>query len=213
MTTGEEIALEPWHADAVPSAYAWPQHFWVRANLVATVSGQTAGATGTSSDLTTPEDRTILRFIRQDCDALIVGAASIRAEGWHLSPRGHTHIVSRGSSLPWDSCPDTSRVTEWTPYAGEDLNSLTRRLITHLHEAGNTAVLCEGGLATVRALTDEHLLDELCLTVRGSTVADAKRAFRSIVPNAPDWSLTSGMTSDDGATIFSIWRCATKMHS
>jgi len=213
MTTGDDVDLEPWSEDSLASTYAWPQRVWVRANLVASVTGQTAGSSGTSRDLTTPEDRKILRLIRQDCDALIVGAASIRAEGWHLPPRGHTYVVSQGSPLPWHSCPDIARVTEWTARPDENLNALTTRLVAHLAETGARAILCEGGLATVRALSDENLLDEMCLTVRGTTVADAHAAFASILPDAPKWSLTSAMASDEGTTIFSLWRCATEMHS
>ena len=213
MTTGNDIALEPWNADAVANTYTWPQRLWVRANLVASVSGQTAGASGTSRDLTTAEDRKILRLIRRDCDALVVGAASIRSEGWHLPPRGHTYVVSQGSPLPWHSCPDTARVTEWAARPDEKLNALTSRLFAHLAETGARAILCEGGVATVRALAAEKLLDELCLTVRGAHLADAQRAFTSILPDSPPWRRTSAMLSEDRATIFSVWRCATEKHS
>ena len=57
----------------VTSPHAWPAGFWVRANLVANNSGATAGPSGTSTDLTNREDRELLRLIRRDCDALIVG--------------------------------------------------------------------------------------------------------------------------------------------
>jgi riboflavin biosynthesis pyrimidine reductase len=213
MATGNDIALGPWNADAVENIYAWPQRMWVRANLVASNSGQTIGASGTSRDLTTAEDRKILRLIRRHCDALIVGAASIRAEGWHLPPRGHTYVVSQGSPLPWHSCPETSRVTEWAARPGENLNALTLRLVAHLVETGARAILCEGGVATVLALAAENLLDEVCLTVRGAHLADAQRACASILPDSPPWLRTSAMLSEDRATIFSVWRCATEKHS
>jgi riboflavin biosynthesis pyrimidine reductase len=213
MTIDDDIALDSWNADAVKNTYAWPQRLWVRANLVTSVSGQTAGPSGTSRDLTTADDRKILRLIRRDCDALIVGAASIRAEGWHLPPRGHTYVVSQGSPLPWPSCPDIARVTEWAARPDENLNALTSRLVAHLAETGASAILCEGGVATVRALAAENLLDELCLTVRGAHLADAQHACASIFPDSPPWLRTSAMLSEDGATIFSVWRCATEKHS
>ena len=199
--------------DDLASPYSWPAGFWVRANLVASGSGETVGASGTSIDLTSGEDRSLLRLIRQDCDALIVGAASIRAEGWHLPPNGHTHVVSSGSTLPWDSCPDASRVTEWQGQDGETLPNLLSRVVTHLATTGSTSILCEGGLATVRALAEVNRLDELCLTVTGTPRADVDRAMQAVLPNATGWSLANLREADDGSTIFSIWRCATGVHS
>jgi len=193
--------------------YAWPPSFWVRANLVASATGATLGHSGTSSDLTTGDDRRLLKLIRQDCDALIVGASSIRAEGWHLPPRGRTHILSRGSALPWDTCPDASRVTEWKSLPDEDLAALARRVVMHLATTDSRSILCEGGRATVLALTHENLLDELCLTVRGTSPADAHRALNGIMPDASAWTPTSTVMSNDASTIFSVWRCATGVPS
>lgn len=190
-------------------AYAWPAGLWVRANLVASDSGQTSGTSGTSSDLTSVEDRNLLRRIRQDCSALVVGAASIRAEGWHLPPRAHTHVVSRGSTLPWETCPDTSRVTEWMAQPREALSTLVTRVVNDVASRGATSILCEGGVASVRALAQANLLNELCLSVRGTSRADVERAMNGILPDETRWSMTHMWTSDDETTIFSIWRCAT----
>lgn len=194
-------------------AYAWPAGLWVRANLVATDTGQTSGPSGTSSDLTSAEDRRLLRQIRRDCDALIVGAASIRAEGWHLPPRGQTHIVSRGTTLPWDACPDPSRVTEWKGLPQERLSHLLGRVVSDLASNGVESILCEGGVATVRALAQENLLNELCLTVRGTALGDVEQAMLGILLDGSEWSMTRMLASEDGTTIFSIWRCATGVHS
>ena len=208
MSNGDDTVVEPWNADSVASTYAWPDQFWVRANLVASPTGSIVGSSGTSSDLTTSEDRGILRRIRANCDALIVGAASIRAEGWHLPPRGHTFVLSANKPLPWDSCPDTSRVTVWPATSGENLATTVRRLTDFLVSEGYRSVLCEGGLATVRALADEKLLLEACVTVRGSARADALEAFRVLLPHATDCVPHRMMASPDNATIFSVWRCA-----
>ena len=195
--------------DDSAEAYAWPTGFWVRANLVAADSGQTSGTSGTSSDLTSVEDRNLLRRIRQDCDTLIVGAASIRAEGWHLPPRAHTHVVSRGSTLPWETCPDASRVTEWKARPHEALSTLVTRVVDDVASRGATSILCEGGVATVRALAQANHLDEVCLSVRGTSRAAVERAMHGILPEERRWSMTRMMASEDGTTIFSIWRCAT----
>lgn len=200
-------------SDDLTNTFAWPASFWVRANLVTSHSGDIAGSSGTSADLTNPEDRRLLRLIRQDCDALIVGAASIRAEGWHLPPHGHTHVVSRGSALPWDSCPNVSRVTEWQGRANETLAALLTRVVSHLAATGSASILCEGGLATVQALAEANLLDELCLTVTGGTRASLDRVIYAILPDPVGWSLESLRESDNDSTIFSVWRCATDVQS
>jgi len=200
-------------SDDSTDAYAWPGGFWVRANLVASTTGLTSGTSGTSVDLTSSEDRRLLRLIRRDCDALIVGAASIRAEGWHLPPRAQTHVVSRGTVIPWETCPDASLVTEWKAQPHEALHTLLARVVADLASSGAESILCEGGVATVRALAQANLLNELCLTVRGTSRADVELAMRAILPEESGWSMTRMLTSNDGATIFSIWRCATRVHS
>ena len=202
-------AIDPWDPTSVESTYAWPDGLWLRANLVASPAGETVGSTGTSDDLTTSEDREVLRQIRADCDALIVGAASIRAEGWHLAPRGQTFVLSTDKPLSWASCPDPSRVTVWTAASGEELTGTVRRLVEHLVGTGYTSVLCEGGLSTVRALADEDLLNEVCVTVRGSTRAETRAAFLALLPEATACTAHRLMASSDGSTIFSLWRCAT----
>ena len=209
MPGSGDTVIEPWSADTVVDTYAWPEQVWVRANLVASPAGSITGSSGTSSDLTTSEDRDILRRIRATCDALIVGAASIRAEGWHLPPRGHTIVLSAEKALPWESCPDASRVTVWPSAPGEDLASAVHRLVDHVVTQGYRSVLCEGGLATVRALAHEKLLHEVCVTVRGSGRTDVLDAFRALLPDAAGCTPYRMMASPDNATIFSVWRCAT----
>jgi riboflavin biosynthesis pyrimidine reductase len=104
-------------------------------------------------------------------------------------------------------------VTEWQGQDGETLAMLLSRVVAHLAAAGSTSILCEGGLATVRALAEVNRLDELCLTVTGTPRADVDRAMQAVLPNAIGWSLANLREADDGSTIFSIWRCATGVRS
>jgi hypothetical protein len=60
--------------------------------------------------------------------------------------------------------------------------------VTHLATTDAKSVLCEGGRATVLALTHENLLDEICLTVRGASLSDASRALGGIMPDASSWT-------------------------
>ncbi|HEX3679280.1 MAG TPA: dihydrofolate reductase family protein, partial [Galbitalea sp.] len=57
---------------------------WVRLNLIGSVSGSATGPDGTSETLTNPVDRAILGVIRSHADIVVVGAASVRAEGYFV---------------------------------------------------------------------------------------------------------------------------------
>ena len=104
-------------------------------------------------------------------------------------------------------------MTEWQGHAGETLPMLVTRVVAHLAATGSSSILCEGGLATVRALAEARLLNELCLTVTGTSRADVELALQGILPAPTGWSLASLRQSDDGSTIFSVWRCVTGVHS
>jgi riboflavin biosynthesis pyrimidine reductase len=90
---------------------------------------------------------------------------------------------------------------------------LLTRVVAHLAATGSSSILCEGGLATVRALAEARLLNELCLTVTGAARADVERALQGVLPDPTGWSLASLRQSDDASTIFSVWRCVTGVHS
>lgn len=65
------------------TAYAYPAHAkqWLRASMVASVDGH-AEADGTSAGLSGPADVAVLRTLRALADVVLVGAATVRAEGY-----------------------------------------------------------------------------------------------------------------------------------
>ena len=64
--------------------YRPPRARWLRLNLVASINGNAAGADGTSDGLTSRTDRRILGAIRRLSDVVLVGASSVRKEGYFL---------------------------------------------------------------------------------------------------------------------------------
>ena len=68
--------------DRLLELYAPRAPDWLRLNLVASVSGSAAGTDGTSESLTSRADRRILGVIRELADVVLVGANSVRAEGY-----------------------------------------------------------------------------------------------------------------------------------
>lgn len=160
----------------------------VRLNLVATLDGRAAGADGTSESLTSRTDRMILGVIRQFADVVLVGAESVRREGYVRPRRTPLAIVSASGDLTghrMDENPDrTTPVLVLTTEAGAaraatsmpgaalhvlpgdpDGRITPARLIGGLRDRGYRGIVAEGGPALAAQLMAAGLIDELCLTV------------------------------------------------
>lgn len=62
-------------------SYAWPDRPWLRANMVASIDGA-ATLDGRVGTLTGPADQRLLLLLRATADALVVGAGTLRTEGY-----------------------------------------------------------------------------------------------------------------------------------
>ncbi len=194
---------------ALEKAYQWPEGVvTVRLNMVVTVDGVFSDAAGLSTALSSTEDRQLLRYIRSGAEALIVGARTIRAEGWNLPPKGIIVVISASGDVPWDSCPDVSRVRLVGP-----TQVFSHDVVAPLLEEGTTRVLVEGGQAVARNFAKEGLLDDVCLTIN-APAADlspgaTRTAFESLlqVP-ASDFDEVSRIPAAGGASVFIRWRRA-----
>lgn len=101
------------------SLYAWPDRPWVRANMVIALDGSARGGDGRSGSISSPADRSVLKLLRATCDALVVGAGTVRAENYgppRVAPQFAAHrralglpelpmmvIVSNNLSVPADA--------------------------------------------------------------------------------------------------------------
>ncbi len=174
--------------------YAWPVGHWSRANIVVDPQGKAVGPDRTSASLTSANDRTILRTIRQQADLVVVGAQSVRSEGWFLPPQGRLAVVSRSADLP-EGCPEPARVDVTT------LDNLLPRLESVTHW------LCEGGPTVLTHIMQSAPVDEICLTIAGWTARDPI--------SLPGWLTQRGVFTytatsliTDGDSLFTIWRRA-----
>ncbi len=91
---------------------------WVRANMIASLDGGATGADGRSGSLNGPADHRVFDLLRALADVGLVGAGTVRAEGYRelpvrpdlvptraargLSPDLRLAIVTRSGSLPDD---------------------------------------------------------------------------------------------------------------
>lgn len=86
----------------LPRMYGYPEHdaTWVRANFITSVDG---GATsgGSSGAMGGPGDRFVFNLLRELADVIVVGAGTVRIEGYsgaQLSVAQRQHRQARGQS-------------------------------------------------------------------------------------------------------------------
>ncbi|MET0303205.1 MAG: dihydrofolate reductase family protein, partial [Microbacteriaceae bacterium] len=98
LTPGSRETVDPRSADGRASIEEWyrpPRTPWLRLNLIASVDGSAAGADGTSDTLSNPDDRAILGVLRSLADVVLIGAQTLRAEGYLLPRRSRLAVLTR----------------------------------------------------------------------------------------------------------------------
>jgi riboflavin biosynthesis pyrimidine reductase len=179
--------------DALPELYPRLDEPVLRVNFVSSLDGA-ATFEGRAGGLGGPTDQEILKTLRTVCDALVVGAATVRAEnydGLRLTPERRAWrvahglsayplmvVVSRSLDLNLEQLvfADAPRRPVVLTFAGSDPGKLDEVAdlvvvedlaegVRALHERGATQVLCEGGPRLFGSLVADDLVDELCLTV------------------------------------------------
>lgn len=172
--------------DALPDLYRPPRARWLRLNFIASVNGSVAGPDGTSESLTNRTDRRILGVIRRAADIVLVGASSVRTEGYFL-PRTAPLAILTGSGdltghrIPVDVeagrivvlCPPEAIGTlhaslggaavEVVELAGPRIDPAVA--VAALHRLGHSSIVCEGGPTLAAELLEADLVDELCLSM------------------------------------------------
>jgi riboflavin biosynthesis pyrimidine reductase len=73
---------EPRLVEELDAAYPWPEGHWSRACLVSSLDGCLSGADGVSGSISSSADRAVLAATRALADAYLVGAATVRGEGY-----------------------------------------------------------------------------------------------------------------------------------
>ena len=175
--------------------YRWPLERSFRLNMLLDASGKSAGNDGTSLSLTSPEDRRLLRIIRDKAQVVIVGAQSLRTEGWFLPPHGRLAVLSKSGNIPWDTCPDKSQVSIY-PNVSALLHSLREN---------EARILCEGGISAATVLNDTIGFDEIALTRVGDGVKDVLPEF---INNSTGLELKSSLFDTQKSMTFQFWRRA-----
>jgi riboflavin biosynthesis pyrimidine reductase len=127
----------------------------LRMNMVTSLDGA-AWVDGRAGGLGSPEDQALMQVLRMFADVILVGAGTVRVEGYEGDLIGEEHKqwrVEHGlPELPRLEVVSRSRMP-------------LEELLARLEAEGVTQILCEGGPHLFGSLAALDMIDELCLTV------------------------------------------------
>ncbi|MEO7147884.1 MAG: dihydrofolate reductase family protein [Terrimesophilobacter sp.] len=203
--------------------YAVSKDEWLRINLVASINGNATGADGTSASLTVGADRRILGAIRRNADVVLVGASSVRREGYFLPKTAPLAIVTSTGDLSGHRIPtgvESGRVIVLCPPTAVDRLAETfptsvtiiplpgpslqpRDIAGALRDRGLARIVCEGGPRLAAQLVNDEIVDELCLTMS----PQLNGAMREVLPGLGKTKQTrlSQLLIDSSDALYGRW--------
>lgn len=169
--------------DALADVYMTPASVaskpWVILSMVHSIDGSTS-LSGVSGPLGSQADQAVFSTLRSRADVLLVGARTVRAEGYQPLKRAGQRlaIVSGSGVLPWDEPVYTHAQTVIVaPEDGPALPVSALRagrgrvdLKRALDLLRPRVVLLEGGSSLNAQMLTLGLVDELCITTAPVTV-------------------------------------------
>jgi riboflavin biosynthesis pyrimidine reductase len=168
--------------DDVSALYAAPDQPWLRVNMVATLDGAATGEDGTSRTINNEADKVVFDLLRELCHAVVVGAGTVRIEGYAVGRKPLVVVSRSGSVPPTQRAAARGKVLMATvstaPYLDEarrilgDENVLIlgshrvdlARMKDELVLRGFRHLLSEGGPHLLRDLLEQGVADELDTT-------------------------------------------------
>ena len=174
--------------------YALPSGVHSRLNLVINEHGEIAGTDGSSNSLTSEHDRLILKLLRSQAQAVVVGANSVRTEGWHIPADGELIVISHGTLGELPPCPHPDRVRVLAYNDAIDAC------------AEYSSWILEGGKSVATHMLADGLIDELCLTLhcKPRSIEDATLPTWLSDATPDEFRLVNSIA--DGPMLFTIWR-------
>lgn len=177
--------------DRLDELYRVPATPWLRTNLITSVNGSVVGADGTSNPISSRADRAILGAIRRTADLVLVGASSVRVEGYVFPRTADLAVLTRTGDLTGHRlserrrdgrllvlCPPAASSAVQRSLAGAEPEIVeldTARgvegAVELLREAGYSRIVSEGGPDLAGQLLAAGLVDELCVAT-GPVLSD-----------------------------------------
>jgi riboflavin biosynthesis pyrimidine reductase len=227
-----DVTVDLDEADAraqVAELYRPPRAEWFRLNLIGTISGAATGPDGTSESITNPVDRVILNVIRSLADVVLIGAASVRKEGYFVPRRAALAVVTRSGDLAGHRitsgadrgpllvlCPKAAAALAAETVGDSDARILTlpdsdgylasAEIVMALRGAGYASIVAEGGPDLAARLARDGVADELCLTTSPQlSIADVP--LFGPLGETPIPLTLSQLLVDDGGATYARWSC------
>jgi len=113
---------------------------WVRANMITTLDGAVTGADGRSGSISGPADHRVFDLLRSLADVVLVGAGTVRAEGYRELPvRADLRAAraARGQSPE----PELAVVTRYGPLPDDVLDGARPPLVVTVTDRPDLAAL------------------------------------------------------------------------
>ena len=225
---GAAIDLDtPGAREALAELYQPPMLPWLRLNLIGSASGSAIGSDGTSETLTNTADRALLGVIRGLADVVLVGAATVRSEGYFVPRRAALAVVTGSGDLTGHHittagqrgglvilCPasaaDRVRETVGVPQARIVVVPDTGRvlaaadIIAALQAEGFTSIVCEGGPELAAHLVRAGVVNEACLSTSPLLNGARTALFGEDEFDAVPLVLTQ-LVVDNGSGVYARW--------
>jgi riboflavin biosynthesis pyrimidine reductase len=151
--------------------------------MVSTVDGAATGEDGSSKSINNEADKQVFDLLRAQADVLIVGAGTLRTEGYAV-PTKPLVVVSRSATIPPTLAEaPRGRILMATVSSSDGLDDARERLgeenvlvlgshrvdLAHLRSElvgrGFRSLLSEGGPHLLRDLLDQQCVDEIDTTI------------------------------------------------
>ena len=220
--------LDPVNRDWLLRRYSKAAGAYLRVNMIASLNGSVAGSDGTSDSLSSRLDRRILGVIRELADVVLIGAGSVRAEGYVVPARAALAVVTASGDLAGhrlgDSahpnsahpqpvfifCPSSAAGRAAASTAGsratvvplDDENGMIApaTILAALHTLGLTRIVCEGGPVLAGQFFAADLVDEFCLSTSPQVVLGGRGLLESATPGCTGFRMRQLLLDDQGAT-------------
>jgi riboflavin biosynthesis pyrimidine reductase len=214
-------------SDDLAELYAKPADHvgpWLRVNFVATVDGAAQGEDGRSGGINNAADKVVFDALRELSDVLVVGAGTLRTEGYDATSIPLV-VVTRSGRVP-DKLRDAApgrvlmATTATAPGLAEARGLLgddhvlvlghdevdLAALKAELAGRGWTEQLSEGGPSLFHAMLAAGVVDELCLTTVPRLIAGDH--LRVVAGPPVDVPLELALLLEEQGTLLARWLVA-----
>lgn len=215
----DDVSVQDAYATPLGSRASGP---WVGLCMVASIDGSTV-VDGGSTELSSPTDLAVLLQLRRLADVIVVGAGTVRDEGYGApsTPGQRVGVVTNSGRLDYDTAlfgsgagfvittesgaPDVPRGVD-VLRVGRDQVDLAEAL-ARLHTIAGSSefVQIEGGAALNGAIFDLDLVDEINLTTSAATVGgDGPRLSTGAAPHAHRFEVAQ-LAIDEESFVYTRW--------